>query len=275
MFVNKTLLCTGLAMCASLSMAQTFRTSQRGEFIEDGRRQIMENARLDVNRGRFVLTFSTQRDQRIRVDGSISGSGTRRNLQVTSVNGNDRASGSGTASVYLDSLRSVDLSYRSGGDSAVIRFGSPVPENWDGTNRPNSDRPGWDGRPGWPDRPTGGTRPDWDENRRETAGGETSGKGYMRIGRDERDFRKVEFKLREDGTITIRVTGGEVRDRTFQGRWSGRGLVRNFRLNTSDRWDQITGEGTLRLSDDRKEIRSLSMDGRLGGDRLSVDFRDR
>ena len=61
-------------------------------------------------------------------------------------------------------------------------------------------------------------------------------------------------------------------DVVLVGRWSGSGDTRSLNLSGTVMGRVVSGSGKIRLRDNRGEVRSLDLDGRIGDSRLTVDF---
>jgi len=234
-------------LAASLASAQSYRSEGRGDFLRGRDRQKVEDAKVVFTRSTFSLSIGIKDGRRVVVSGDAEGSGNRRKVYVKSVDGVRNPSGSGEIRLDRDGLREIDIS----GDSDSGRYSIKFTGRGDDDDRPPSN---------------GGPI---------AAGGSTSGTGKYRSGRDDGSVKKLVFSLRENGEITVTVKGDGMRDVTFIGRWTGRGDTRSFTIFRGVRGDNVSGTGTLHLSDDRKEIRTLDASGRIAGERFTLSFRDK
>ncbi len=232
---------------AALGSAQSYRSVGHGDLMRGRDRQKIEDAKIVFTRSTFSLSIGIKDGRRVIVSGDAEGSGNRRKVFVKNVDGIRNPSGSGEIRMDRDGLKEIDISGDSDSGRYSIKFSGRAE---------NDDRPPSNG---------GGA----------SAGGNTTGEGRYRLGRDEGKVKKLVFSLKESGEITVTVKGDKMRDVTFIGRWSGNGDNRSFTITRGVRGDDVSGSGTLRLSEDRKEIRSLDATGQIGRDRFTLSFRDK
>ena len=242
-------ICMGFLVLAAVGSApaQSYRSVGRGDLMRGRDRQKIEDAKIVFTRSTFSLSIGIKDGRRVIVSGDAEGSGNRRKVFVKNLGGVRNPSGSGEIRMDRDGLKEIDISGDSDSGRYSIKFSGRAEDD---------DRPPSNG---------GGI----------SAGGNTTGTGRYRWGRDEGTVKKLVFSLKESGEMTLTVKGDKMRDVTFIGRWTGRGDSRSFTLTRGVRGDDVSGSGTLHLSDDRREIRTLDASGQIGRDRFTLSFRDK
>lgn len=237
-----------LATAAAVSaFGQSYESNGKGDLTQGRDKKEIENARVVFTRSDFRLTLKIRRGRDVVVEGTATRINDRRNVKISSIDGR-RVDGTGYILIERNDLKTVDVFGDSGDGRYSLKF-----------RRDENDRPG-DGRP--------------PSNGQIEASGDTTGSGKYRLGRDEDDVRKITFILRENGFLSLVIDTRRGRDVTYTGRWTGRGDTRKFTLDGG--WGKrVSGNGSLHLSDDRKEIRELEFNGKVESDRLSIKFKDK
>ncbi len=205
----------------------------------------LSRAKVDIDdRDRFALTLTYKDGTTVELKGRASGSGHMRQLKFVHGLGNKELSGSGDISFSDNNGRLINATGAGRVDGKQFSFEFEA------------------GR-------SGGGDPDQDD--RHSFSDSVAGRGRFDVDNEKLRLTHMRVSMHRNGDLSVTIESPDTDDIHWEGTWTGDGPEYRVSFHRAG-VRNVTAEGTLTLSRNKKAFKKIEVDGKAHGDFAHLYF---
>lgn len=229
---------------AHAGKTETVQAKGTGTFRQASAKSKISRVEIEFrDEDKFTMTVTLDDDSTVELRGRYDSDGRRRDLEIRKGLGRDEIKGTGDVSLADNSrkIRKVSVLGKAGGEAYSIEF--------EAKSDSENQNPG----------------------NKFTFSGSADGDGRVTRGDDTKRFSTARVKMSRTGDFSLTAVGESSDVGSWEGEWWGEGP--DYRVDLRQHGDvTIKASGTIRLTKDRKRIRSLDISGTTDAKNFAVKF---